>query len=427
MSSSSFPRHLNLDVRGLKPSATVAINDRSNALRQQGRRIYKLGLGQSPFPVPAPVVQALRDNAHQKDYLPTAGLLTLRQAVADYTRRTSGTNPSAQDVLIGPGSKELMFLLQLSCYADLILPSPSWVSYGPQARIVGRHTHWLPTTEASGWRISAQDLEDHCAADPDRPRLMILNYPSNPTGNSYSDQALKELAEVARRYNVLVLSDEIYGELYFDAQASYQSIARHYPEGTIISAGLSKWCGAGGWRLGTFVFPPELRWLHRTMVSVGSESYTSVSAPIQHAAVKAFEGGAEIEAYLDGERRILGALGRWIAGTMRAAGISVGDPQGGFYLFPSFEPLAQTMAARGIASSAQLCEALLEATGVAILPGEAFGRPKEELTTRLAFVDFDGAAALDALEEGQEPDEDWLRRWCPDVIEAIEQVCKWCQ
>ena len=138
------PKSINLNVRGMKASATVAINELSDELRRQGRTIYKLGLGQSPFPVPAPVVESLRQNAHQKDYLPVRGLRSLRDAVADYHARRDNVQRTGDDVLIGPGSKELMFLLQLVFYGDLIIPSPSWVSYAPQAQIIGRQMGYCP-------------------------------------------------------------------------------------------------------------------------------------------------------------------------------------------------------------------------------------------------------------------------------------------
>ena len=123
--------HLNLNVRGLEQSATVAINQRSKRLQSEGRHVYRLGLGQSPFPVPQPVVEELRANAHQKDYLDVKGLPALREAVAAYHDRRQGLDRTTEDVLIGPGSKELMFILQLVYYGDLVIPTPSWVSYAP--------------------------------------------------------------------------------------------------------------------------------------------------------------------------------------------------------------------------------------------------------------------------------------------------------
>ena len=126
---------LNRNVRGLEPSATLAINERCNELRHAGRRVFKLGLGQSPFPIPRPVVDELKAQAHQKDYLAVKGLWDLREAVAHYHARSQGMTCAGEDVLVGPGSKELMFLLQLVFYGDLVIPTPTWVSYAPQAQI----------------------------------------------------------------------------------------------------------------------------------------------------------------------------------------------------------------------------------------------------------------------------------------------------
>lgn len=419
-------RNLNLNVRGLKPSATLAINERCAELIQQGKTVYRLGLGQSPFPVPEVIVETLRRNAHQKDYLPVKGLPELREAVAAYHRRKQGTTGTADDVLIGPGSKELMFLIQLVYYGDLVIPTPSWVSYAPQAQIIGHHVHWVPTQSASKWLLQPQDLEAICREDPDRPRLVILNYPNNPTGQTYSRDHLKALAEVARRFRVVLLSDEIYGEIHH--QGRHCSIAEFYPEGTIISSGLSKWCGAGGWRLGTFTFPPGLRWLLDAMAVVASETFTATSAPIQYAAVRAFQGGEEIESYLLDCRRILRALGTFCFEKLHQAGIKVYKPEGAFYLFPSFTPFREKLRDRGIEKNVQLCERLLLETGVATLPGVSFGRPDNKLSMRLAYVDFDGAEALRALHElpaGQDPDEPFLRRYCEKVTTAIDRICDW--
>lgn len=415
---------LNLQVRGLSPSATVAINERSDALRARGVQVYKLGLGQSPFPVPPTVVAALREHAARKEYLPVRGLPELREAVAGFYRRRA--NPDypyrGDDVLVAPGSKELMFIAQLAFYGDLVLPSPAWVSYSPQARIIGRQVCWAPTRAADGWKLLPDTLDALCKRDPGRPRLLILNYPSNPTGQTYDADELAALAAVARDHGVLVVSDEIYGEL--DHDGAHASIARHYPEGTIISSGLSKWCGAGGWRLGAFLFPRELRPLLDAMAVVASETYTSTSAPIQCAAVTAFACGPEISDYLARERAILKALGRWCHQTLVAAGIDCVAPRGGFYLFPDFGPLAASLAARGLAGGEVLCERLLQETGVAILPGSDFGRPVGDLSARLAYVDFDGEAALAAVAAAPDAplDEAWLRRHAPRVLTAIERL-----
>lgn len=419
---------LSLNVRGLGQSATLAINDRSRQMQREGRNIYRLGLGQSPFPVPAPVVNALRNHAHEKDYLPAHGLRELREAVAGFHTKRDGVEARPDCVLIGPGSKELMFILQIVFYGELIVPTPCWVSYAPQAQIVGRRVRFIHTRREDRWRMTADLLERVCVRENDRyrPRILVLNYPGNPDGCSYTADELKEIADVARRYELILLSDEIYGQLHHKGE--HVSIARFYPEGTIISSGLSKWCGAGGWRLGTFTFPPELDWLEETMASVASETYTSVSAPIQYAAVHAFRGGELIERYLWHARRILAVLGMRCASMIREAGISVFDPVGGFYLFLDFNGLGDRMAQRGIHDSPALCDHLLEDTGVALLPGEAFGRPREELTARMAYVDFDGARALTAGETNaldQPLPEDFTDRWCEKVITAVRLITQW--
>ena len=421
------PASLNLNVRGMRPSATVAINEHSNALIAAGHTVYKLGLGQSPFPVPPSVVESLRQHAHRKEYLPVRGLPELRSAVAEFHRRRAGLQASysADDVLVAPGSKELMFIVQLAFYGDLLLPSPSWVSYSPQARIIGRQVNFLPTALADRWMLRPATLDAHCRHDRGRPRILILNYPSNPTGQSFSRDELAALAAVAREHQLIVISDEIYGELHH--AGAHASIAEFYPEGTILSAGLSKWCGAGGWRLGTFLFPPQLRWLRDAMTAVASETYTTTSAPIQCAAVTAFACGPDIDQYLRRARDILRALGSWSSERLASAGARCHRPEGGFYLFPDFSDHAPRLQARGIRDGDALCQRLLADTGVAILPGSDFGRPAGDWTARLAYVDFDGERAL--AEHARDPaaplDEAWLRRVTPRVTTAIDRMCDW--
>ena len=415
--------HLNPNVLGLPPSATLAINERSDALIADGRKVYKLGLGQSPFPVPECVVAALRDSAAEKDYLPVRGLRPLREMVTEFLHRRHGLERARRQVLVGPGSKELIFLTQLAYAGELLVPSPSWVSYAPQARIIGRRVTWLQTDFAHDWKLLPQTLDAHCRANPGLPRLLIVNYPNNPTGVVCSDAELATLAEVARRHQVLVISDEIYSDLDHSGRAA--SIAHHYPEGTVVSTGLSKWCGAGGWRLGLFSFPAELEWLCSALAAIASETYTSVSAPIQHAALRAFAGGPEIDAYLGHCRAVLAALGQHCAATLRDAGCRVPTVGGAFYLFPDFGALRARLAARGITGSAALAGKLLDDTGVATLPGHEFGRPHSELTLRLSYVNFDGARALAAAEAGERVDIAFLRRHCPQTLEAIDRIAGW--
>lgn len=419
---------LNLNIRGIGLSPTLAINELSKKLRAKGMTIYAMGLGQSPFPVPAPVVEALKVNAHQKDYLPVKGLEGLRQAVAHFHQQKDNVDIKPHNILIGPGSKELMFILQMVYYGDLILPAPSWVSYAPQAKIIGRNIKIIQTSYENKWRITPKQLSDflHNENDQFRPRLLILNYPSNPDGGTYSAEELKKIAAIARKHEMIILSDEIYGQLHF--KGKHISIARFYPEGTIISSGLSKWCGAGGWRLGTFAFPPNFDWLLDAMSAVASETYTSVSAPIQYAAIRAFKGGILIERYLWNVRRILSFIADKSVEILRNAGIQVQAPDGGFYLFLDFSPLEIQLKKKGISNSIELCERLLKESGVAILPGEAFLIPPEKLIARLAFVNFDGAKALamsETIPLSDKLPEDFADSCCFSVLEGMRKIAEW--
>jgi aspartate aminotransferase len=375
-------------------------------------------------------VEALRLAAPEKDYLPVRGLPALCEAVAEYHRKKDQLNIDPKHVLVGPGSKELMFLLQLTYYGEIVLTTPCWVSYLPQARIVGRRIDLIHTSRHDGWRVTAAQLDEslRAVADDRRPRLLVLNYPNNPTGGTYTDEELRELADVARRFELIVLSDEIYGRLHFSGE--HVSIARFYPEpeGTIVSTGISKWCGAGGWRLGTFSFPADLDWLLDAMAAVASETYTSVSAPIQHAAVQAFRGSVEIERYLWHARRILARLAARSVTTLARAGIDTLHPSGGFYLFPDFSPIGDRLARRGIRDGTTLCERLLHDAGVALLPGASFSRARNELTARLSFVDFDGAAALAASENvplDRDLPDDLVASVCPNVLEGMQRIADW--
>jgi len=419
---------LNLNIRGINQSPTLAINELSKKLSNNGMTIYPMGLGQSPFPVPAPVVETLKMHAHEKDYLAVKGLEALRKAVAHFHKQKDNVDIKSKNVLIGPGSKELMFILMMVYYGDVILPTPCWVSYVPQAKIIGRNIKLIHTSFENNWRITSKQLNDFLLSENDqyKPRLLILNYPSNPDGGTYSSDELKKIATIAKKYEMIILSDEIYGQLHYKGE--HISIARFYPEGTIISSGLSKWCGAGGWRLGTFAFPMDFDWLMNAMAAFASETYTSVCAPIQYAAVRAFKGGILIERYLLHVRRILAHLGNRCTKIIREAGIQVHSPDGAFYLFLDFSPLSTKLKNKGITSSTILCEKLLQDTGVAILPGEAFQTPPEELIARLAFVNFDGSKALSMSETiplSENLPQDFADNSCISVIQAVQKIADW--
>jgi aspartate aminotransferase len=182
--------------------------------------------------------------------------------------------------------------------------------------------------------------------------------------------------------------------------------------------------------LGVFVFPRPLRWLLDAIAAKGTETFTSTCAPIQYAAIRAFQEGPEIDDYLKRSRRIVKALGNHISRKLEDAGASIRYPHGGFYIFPDFSPFKEKLMARKIHTSEDLCRRLLEDTGVAMLPGSNFGRSPDEMTARIAYVDFNGKSALEAVKsvpEDQPPGENFLKEYCGNVLKAMDKLSEWVQ
>ena len=198
---------------------------------------------------------------------------------------------------------------------------------------------------------------------------------------------------------------------------AHVSLARYYPEGTIISNGLEQ-VVRGRWLAPGFVFPRQLDWLVNAMAVVASETFTSTSAPLQYAAVTALQDRPEMDAYLAHTRDILATLASYAQRELRAAGAEPSAADGGFYLFPRLAAQRQRFVDRGIVDGESLTRRLLEDTGVAALPGINFGRPADELSMRIALVDFDGAARLAACNDAR-PDQAFVREHCGDVSWAL--------
>ena len=401
----------------IKPSATLAINELSQKLEKEGKKIYKFGLGQSPFPVPDTMVKELQLNAYRKNYLNVSGLLELREAIAKYHSKKNKYPYTADNIIVGPGSKELIFQTQLIMNGDLLLPYPSWVSYEPQANIINKKIHWLKTTAKTNWHLSPQTLDQLCYKIKNITKLLILNSPNNPSGTIHGD--LKSLANVAKKHDVIIIADEIYAELDFTGE--YKSLTHYYPEGTIISSGLSKWCGAGGWRLGTFIFPNELDHIRKTLRSIASETFTAVSAPIQYAAIKAYT--EDYSDYLNLSRKILNCIANYVYNELTKVGLQCQLPQGGFYMLCDFSDVIKTT--NEISNSSSLAKKILKDIGFAMLPGSDFGINETQLITRIAFVDFDGKQALNLAKKHSHLSEDFLKIACSDIVNGINKLKDW--
>jgi len=405
------------NIIGLKASATLAINELSQKLITEGKEVFKFGLGQSPFPVPDIIVKELQKNAHQKDYLNVSGLIGLREEVANYHSNKNQYKYNAESVIIGPGSKELIFQTQLVLNCDLLLPSPSWVSYEPQAQILNKKVHWIKATAETNWHLDPEELDKTCASLNSVNKLLILNSPNNPSGTTHGN--LKELANVAKKHNVIIIADEIYAELDFTGE--YKSITHHYPEKTIVSSGLSKWCGAGGWRIGTLVFPDELSYIRDSVRTVASETFTAVSAPIQYAAIKAYS--EDHSEYLENSRLILKMIGDYIYKELSSVGVMCQKPQGGFYMICDFSNVVNKT--HEINNDKTLCQKILNDIGFAMLPGSDFGMEEDKLLSRIAFVDFDGSKALKMISKEKPSPDNFLDLTCPKIAKGISLLKDW--
>ena len=397
------------NLKDLHPSSTLLINEICKDLTSKGKTVYQFGFGQSPFPVPDKIVQALKDNAHQKDYLPSKGLLKLRKSISNFLTDKGYKNLNHENIIIGPGSKELMFLLQIAFDGEIILPVPSWVSYAPQAIIAKNKYHWIQTEKKTNWHISPEHIDKIATQIESKNKLIILNSPNNPSGTNI--HLLKELGEVFTKHNFTVLSDEIYSELYF--KDNYKSIS-HFHKNTIVSSSLSKWAGAGGWRVGYFAVPNSLIEIFEKLAILGTETFSAVSAPSQFAAITAYSDNHS--KYLNKVKKILHVIAHYVYEKLKQINVEMIEPEGGFYLMPDFTKLLS----HKFKSSKLFCKTLLDETGVAVLPGSDFGFSHDKLIFRLSYVDFDGSEFLKANDE--EISEKNLNKYAPKIVEGINQI-----
>ena len=396
----------------LKQSSTLVINEKCKELINQGKKVYQFGFGQSPFPVPEKIVDALKNNAHRKEYLPIQGLDKLRQSISLNLKTKIGIDYPKDNIVITPGSKEAMLLLHVAFKGEIILSAPSWVSYEPQA-IIGRNkVHWIETSRENNWFPTAQQLEKKVRSIKKKNLIFILNSPNNPSGTICKN--LKELAAVAKKYKIIILSDEIYTDLTFCNK--YESISQYYPERTFISGGLSKWCGAGGWRVGFFAAPNKLSGLLENIKTLASESYSTVNSPAQFAATKAYSGN--FNEYKNKTINILRSVGNYVYKNLKSNKVLINPPQGAFYLMPEFPN-------KKYKTSTELCERILDETGVAMLPASDFGFGPKKMLTRLCYIDFDGNEFLKATINGKTIDDKIIEKYAPNVVEGVKKLSNW--
>ncbi len=390
----------NQSFEGLAPSSTLYVNETVNRLWQEGQQVFHMGFGESRFNVHPRLHASLSEHSNKKSYLPARGLPQLIDQVAQYYSKKLNVSFNGSQVLIGPGSKSLIFGLQMVLDADLFLPSPSWVSYGPQAQLLGNRACYIPSSPDDNYALDIDALDKLVRESSNPCKLLIINSPNNPTGEVMSESFLKRLAAYCRDNNLWVLSDEIYFELCH-GEIDHVSISRFYPEGTFVMGGLSKHLSIGGWRVGVALMPDsdQGREIMKKMVLFASETWSCVSAPIQYAAIEAYSLASDVEQYVVDCRAIHRLRTRFIHSALVDMGIKCSSAQGGFYIAANFDGYSSGLSKLGLQTSADLAKHLLDTFQIATLPGSDFGLPEKTQTLRLStsYLDMEAEFAPDVI------------------------------
>jgi aspartate aminotransferase len=375
-------------LQRIRPSPTVSITALAGRLREQGRDIIVLSVGEPDFPTPEHIKAAARDALARNDtkYTAVDGARVLKEAVVAKLRRDNELEYTADQVLISSGAKQSCYnacLALLDRGDEAIIPTPYWVSYPDMVRLADAEPVFVHSTAETGFKISPEQL---AAAITPKTRLLILNSPCNPTGAVYSRDDWVAFGAVLREHpRVAILTDEIYEHIYW-AGGRFTSFAQACPdlyERTLTVNGMSKAYAMSGWRIG---YAAGAVPVIRAMTSIQSQSTTNACTLSQAAAAVALTADQQAvrEMCAEFERRHEVVLGR----IQRVPGFRCVPASGTFYLFPD---VADAMRLKGCSTDVELCEQLLEAAGVALVPGSAFGAPGH---LRLSF-----AAALDLLED----------------------------
>jgi len=416
-------------IRGLKASATIAINDRVKEMWAAGKNVYHLAFGESRFPIHPKIAAALAANAHKRSYTSALGIPELRQAIAEHYRRRFQLDVSPEQVVVGPGSKSLIYAALMALGEEVIIPQPSWVSYGPQAHILGKPVTFIPTRPEVNFELELDVLEARIHESRQNwgnPEVFIVNSPKNPTGTMMRPEKVEALAGFAREHELMVLSDEIYALTAFN-KIPHVSISEFYPEGTVVFGGMSKSLPLGGWRIGTAILPRENggRALVQALENIASNIWTCTSAPVQYAALVAYSDDPEIEEYIDLCARMHAIRTRFLYQTMVRLGIPCEEPAGAFYVYPCFEKWREPLAARGVHNDEDLAFHLIEDYEIATLPGSAF-HSAQDLCLRISSSYIDAAtderadALLAAFHENPDP-EIFIRNHHPRLQKVAER------
>jgi aspartate aminotransferase len=388
----TMPLAISRLVQALEPSATLAMAAKARALKAAGKTVFDFSLGEPDFNTPRHICDAataamLAGHTH---YTPAAGIPELRLAIVRQYAQRHGLEYKPEQVVVSNGAKHALhnvFTVLCNPGDEVIIPAPYWVSYADLVRLAGGVPVVLPTRESNDFKLTPQEL---IAALTPRSRVLLLCSPSNPTGTVYAPQELSALAEVARRKDLIVVSDEIYERLIYGDHrfASFATLHPELPPRTILVNGVSKSYAMTGWRIGWTMSPPEIA---RAIDSLQSQETSNPSSVSQHAAVAALNGPQEcVDEMLTQFARRREFIQQRIG---QLPGLSCPEMGGAFYAFINIQTyLGARLGGAKIETSSDWCLQLLEQQQVATVMGSAFGA---EGYARLSF-----ATSMENLEAG---------------------------
>jgi len=336
---------------------------RAKALEAKGKDMIYLQIGEPDFPTPKNIIEAgvkaLRDG--ETHYAPAAGIMPLREAIVDDVEARRGVRPKVEEVIVTPGAKPIMYFVIMACIEtgdEVIYPNPGFPIYESVINFVGGTPVALPLWEENDFRFN---LDEFRSLVTDRTRMIIINSPQNPTGGVLTREDVEVVAEVARKKNILVLTDEVYKNIIYEGEHASIYSMPGMQEQTILLDGFSKTYAMTGWRLGFGVMREDLaKKVEQLMIN--SNSCTATFS--QYAAVEALKGPTdEVDAMVETFRQRRDFI---VTGLNEIPDVSCITPKGAFYVFPNVKNVRM--------SSQELEHYLLNEAGVAILSGTAFGK-----------------------------------------------------
>ena len=367
--------------------------NKARALERQGKSIIHLEIGEPDFDTPSNVIEAAVDALHKgwTHYGPSAGLPELRQTIADYVSRTRRVKVSADEVVVVPGGKPIIFFTILALIDEgdeVVYPNPGFPIYESMINYVSGKAVPIQLREDHDFSLDVNEL---AALITDRTKLIILNSPQNPTGGVMQRKDVEQVAKVIGDRNILVLSDEIYSRLLFEGEHFSIMSVPGMQERTILLDGFSKTYAMTGWRMGYGVMRPDLA-AHITRLMTNSSSCTASFT--QMAGIEALRGDQSSVDHMCGEFKRRRDV--FVAGLNKIKGFSCRMPKGAFYVFPNITKTGW--------KSKPLADALLEQAGVAALSGTAFGEFGE------GYLRFSVANSLENLQQALNCIDQWTRK-----------------